>query len=269
MTTLGAWLAEPRQVSVRDLTLLLAHGHDIPQSRQRSEPKLELSAELERQLNADVAALEAGRPLAYVLGAWEFYGLELALTPDTLIPRTDTEILAQLAIERAPENAHILDIGTGSGAIALAIAHHRPDCRLCAVDISAAALAIAERNAATLGLTERVRFVETSWCTGLDHSFDLIVSNPPYINAGDPLLSQLVDEPHMALASPEGGFAALHEIIASARSYLRPGGLLALEHGYDQSIGVRQLLRDFGYVNVGSQKDLAAIDRVSYGMRRA
>ena len=228
---------------------------------------------------AQFRALEArrlqGEPIAQLVGSREFFGLEFEVTPDVLIPRPDTELLVETALAdmagiRAPR---VLDLGTGSGAIAVAIASARPDARVWAVDRSAAALAVAARNAARLLDTARPggapTFVEGSWYGALDASlrFHAIVSNPPYIASGDPHLSSgdLRYEPRGALTDDADGLTALRAIVADAPRWLARGGVLWMEHGYDQAGAVRALLAARGFADVRSAHDLAGIERISGG----
>ena len=211
----------------------------------------------------------AGEPVAYLTGTREFWGLALRVTPDVLIPRPETETLVELALEWLPRDGapRVLDLGTGSGAIALAIAKERPRARVVATDASAAALAVARDNAALHALTN-VAFAQADWYDGMpDGAFDLVVSNPPYVAAGDPHLAagDLRFEPAAALASGVDGLAALRTIIAGAPPRLARGGALAVEHGYDQSPAVQELMRDAGFGQVTVRRDLAGIPRVVGG----
>ncbi len=211
----------------------------------------------------------AGEPVAYLTGTREFWGLALRVTPDVLIPRPETETLVELALEWLPRDGapRVLDLGTGSGAIALAIAKERPRARVVATDASAAALAVARDNAALHALTN-VAFAQADWYDGTpDGAFDLVVSNPPYVAAGDPHLAagDLRFEPAAALASGVDGLAALRTIIAGAPPRLARGGALAVEHGYDQSPAVQELMRDAGFGQVTVRRDLAGIPRVVGG----
>jgi release factor glutamine methyltransferase len=211
-----------------------------------------------------------GEPLAYILGEREFFGLNFKVSPATLIPRPDTELLVELALQLIPPNTpqQILDLGTGTGAIALAIAHARPDIVMTAVDASPAALEIARENAARLNC-RNVRCVQSDWFSALnkDERFDLVLSNPPYIAEADPHLQQgdLRFEPRSALAAGAEGLDDLRHIIATARDHLRIGGWLLLEHGYDQAARVRDLLAEAGYTDIYSARDLGGIERVSGG----
>ncbi|WP_367345143.1 peptide chain release factor N(5)-glutamine methyltransferase [Stenotrophomonas bentonitica] len=215
----------------------------------------------------------AGEPVAYMLGRRGFWTLDLAVSPDTLIPRPETERLVELALERLPENTplRVADLGTGSGAIALALASERPQARVLATDMSAGALAVAAGNARAHGLGN-VEFREGSWHAPLaGERFDLIASNPPYIASGDPHLVQgdLRFEPASALASGEDGLDDIRVIIEGAQAHLLPGGWLLLEHGWDQGEAIRALLDAAGFVEVATAVDLEQRDRVSLGRRPA
>jgi release factor glutamine methyltransferase len=204
--------------------------------------------------------------VAYILGHREFYGLAFEVGPAVLIPRPETELLVELGLERLPPQGRVLDMGTGSGAIAVAIAHTRPDAQVTALDVSPDALATARRNADSN--SARVRFLHSSWYEALDgEQFDLIVSNPPYIAAGDRHLSEgdLRFEPAGALTDHADGLSALRTIIAGAPRHLAPQGWLLMEHGYDQAEAVRALLAQGRYTAVQSWEDLAGIARVSGG----
>jgi release factor glutamine methyltransferase len=208
----------------------------------------------------------AGEPVAYIVGEKEFYGLKLRVDARVLVPRPDTETLVEWALEvLGPAGAcpHVVDLGTGSGAIALAIKKHAPGANVMAVDASEAALAVARANAAALGLD--VVFRHGSWLEGLPDRFDLIVSNPPYVAAGDPHLAHLAHEPLQALASGPQGLDDIRRIVAQAPMCLRPGGWLLLEHGWHQAETVRALLAAAGFAAVQSRRDLAGIERCSGG----
>jgi release factor glutamine methyltransferase len=220
------------------------------------------------RLDELVARRLRGEPIAYIVGKREFFGLDFQVGPAVLIPRPDTELIVELALERLPDNTpRLLDMGTGSGAIAVAVAHTRPDADVTALDVSPDALAVAQANAATNGA--RVRFLESSWFDALAAAecFDVIASNPPYIAAGDEHLAQgdLRFEPVGALTDHADGLSALRIIIAGSPRHLVPGGWLLLEHGYDQATAVRALLLKAGYTDVQSWQDLAGIERVSGG----
>lgn len=210
-----------------------------------------------------------GEPVAYLTGRREFWSLALEVTPATLIPRPETELLVEQALRRiAPDaDALIADLGTGSGAVALAIARERPRARIVATDRSPAALAVARRNAARLGIAN-VEFREGEWFAPLvELRFDLVVGNPPYVALGDPHLAHgdLRFEPVEALVAGPDGLEAIRRIARDARAHLEPGAWLLLEHGYDQAAGVREILRAGGYREIASHRDLAGIERVTEG----
>ena len=207
----------------------------------------------------------AGEPVAYLTGRKEFYGLALQVDARVLDPRPDTETLVDWALHVIAQlpSPRIADLGTGSGAIALALQSQRPDARVLAVDASADALDVAQANAVRLGLP--VRFVRSHWLDGVAGPFDAIVSNPPYIRADDPHLAALTHEPLSALASGTDGLDDIRTITAQAPARLAPGGWLLLEHGWDQADAVQTLLRAAGFSDVGSRHDLAGIARCTGG----
>ncbi len=218
-----------------------------------------------------VARREHGEPVAYLLGRRGFWTLDLETTPAVLIPRPETELLVEQALMRIPadRSAHVADLGTGSGAIALAIARERPQASVVATDASEAALAVASANAVKHGIGN-VEFRHGDWLMPLaGERFDLIVSNPPYIAAGDPHLLQgdLRFEPQNALASGDDGLDAIRIIVRDAPAHLLPGGWLLLEHGWEQGGAVRDLLRNAGFVDVATERDLEGRDRVTRGHR--
>jgi release factor glutamine methyltransferase len=210
-----------------------------------------------------------GEPVAYILGEREFYGLNFRVTPATLIPRPETELLVELAIQRIPGQGsyRVLDLGTGSGAVALSIAHARPNVDVVGVDTSSAALKVAQLNAGQSGLTN-VRLLLSDWFTALNNErFDIIVSNPPYIATDDHHLvrGDVRFEPLGALTSGADGLDDIRSIIEQAKDHLNDNGSLLVEHGYDQAAQVCTLLRQAGYTSVFSARDLAGIERVSGG----
>ncbi|HEY5365511.1 MAG TPA: peptide chain release factor N(5)-glutamine methyltransferase [Casimicrobiaceae bacterium] len=241
----------------RDRAWLIAHaGDELPQQ----EMTIFFAAAKRRR---------DGEPIAYLTGRREFHGLELRVTPDVLIPRPETETLVDAMLAAIAEDApaRVLDLGTGSGAIALAIAHARPRVDMLAVDIDRAALDVARGNAQALGIGN-VRFALSSWFDALDaERFDAIVANPPYIAADDPHLSDgdLRYEPRSALTPGGDGLDALRAIIAAASAHLVPRGVLAVEHGYDQSSAVRALFAQHGFAHIRGLRDLSGIWRVVIG----
>lgn len=252
-----------------DAELLLEYVTGLPRASFRAAPEKELPVAAGWSFQQLVKRRMQGEPVAYILGQQEFWSLLFEVTPAVLIPRPETELLVERALEHLPtdRDAHVADLGTGSGAIALAIANERPAARVIGVDRSTAALEIALRNAARLQI-RNVQFSHGDWLDPLrDRRFDLIVSNPPYIAEDDPDLDPRVrkHEPVVALISGLTGFEALEHIVQRAPDYLKPGGYLLLEHGWKQAASVRNLLVRSGFTHVGSHADLAGHERVSEG----
>jgi release factor glutamine methyltransferase len=269
--SIAAALADARRcIPPAEARLLLGH------LLQRSAAWLEAHrdealapADAERFV-ALAARRAAGEPVAYLLGLREFYGRDFAVTPDVLIPRPETELLVDIAREKvgAGDTVNILDLGTGSGCLAVTLALELPRARVTAVDVSPAALAVARGNAARLGA--RVECVASDWFAALPPArYELIVANPPYIAAGDRHLAQgdLRFEPVGALTDHADGLAAIRRIVADAPHWLVPGGWLFFEHGYDQAMAVQALLADAGFAAIEQHSDLAGIVRASGGRR--
>ncbi|WP_167403524.1 peptide chain release factor N(5)-glutamine methyltransferase [Paraburkholderia rhynchosiae] len=255
--------------------ILLTHvlGWRQTQLITRADEALD-SAHVERYRTLEARRV-AGEPVAQLVGAREFFGLEFEVTPHVLIPRPETELLVETALT-AMENVsrpRVLDLGTGTGAIAVAIASMRPDAQVSALDRSAEALAVARRNAVRLLDAKRpggaVTFTQSDWYDSLDAAlrFNVIVSNPPYIASGDSHLSQgdLRHEPRGALTDEADGLSAIRAIVAGAPARLAANGVLWMEHGYDQAEAVRALLTAQGFADVRSERDLAGIERISGG----
>lgn len=250
-----------------DLQLLLAAVLEKPRSYLYTWPERQLTTAQQQQLASWLARRASGEPVAHILGWQGFWSLELEVNSCTLIPRPETELLVELALELLPEaGVRAADLGTGTGAIALALAHERPQWQLQAVDRIADAAALAERNRQRLGLPN-VEVLCGSWCEPLSGSFQLIVSNPPYIDPADPHLQQgdVRFEPRSALVAERGGLADIEQIAAQSRVLLRGGGWLLLEHGYDQGAAVRRVLTGNGYRRVETRTDLERRDRVTLG----
>lgn len=236
---------------------LLAHSEHRPNEAEQTHYQ-EL---LQRRLQ--------GEPVAYLLGEREFFGLKLKVTPATLIPRPETELLVELALSHISQRGvcRVLDLGTGSGAIALALAHARPDIEVLGSDASTTALAVARANAQQLSITNTT-FIQSNWFNAFAaQKFNIIVSNPPYIAINDPHLIQgdVRFEPISALVSGDDGLHDIRHITTHSPNYLESGGWLFLEHGYNQAVQVRELLRQAGFNEVFSACDLAGIERVSGG----
>ena len=249
--------------------MLLAHQLDCSPSRFRIWPEALVGDDDAETFRSLVAARAGGRPLAYITGEREFWSLPLKVTPDTLIPRPDTETLVEAALAcPLPEAARVLDVGTGSGAVALALARERPGWHITASETSAGALAVAATNARALGL--ELACVEGNGLAPFEgEHWDLIVSNPPYIPEDDPHLSEgdLPYEPRGALAAGKDGLDVIRPLIAGAPAQLNPGGWLLLEHGHDQAAAVAELLAEAGFQDCFMQRDLPGNPRVSGGRR--
>jgi release factor glutamine methyltransferase len=249
--------------------ILLAHALQQSRTWLHARPEQHVTDTQWQQFHAMLARRIAGEPIAYVTGKRDFWDMELAVSKHTLIPRPETERLVELALERIPRDAawQIADLGTGSGAIALAIARERPQCHLTATDLSAKALAVARDNAERLGV-RNIRFRNSHWFETLgEMHFAMIVSNPPYIHPQDPHLQRgdLRFEPADALRSAADGLEDIRHIAAQARSHLAPPGWLLLEHGYDQGQAVKMLFTELGYQQVSVFQDLGENDRVTLG----
>lgn len=268
--TVGELLAGAEAAGL-EAELLLAHVLAVPRARLRSHPEAPVEPAAAERFFALLERCAAGEPLAYLTGRREFWSLDLAVTPAVLIPRPETELLVERALAlTSAGGARIADLGTGSGAIALALARERPRWRIVATDVSASALAVARANAAALGLSA-IEFLAGSWFEPLAAArFDLIVSNPPYVGAGDPALSSpaLAFEPALALTPPGGdALASLRVLARGAPAHLTPGGWLLLEHGATQGREVRAELVAAGFAHVRSHRDLAGHERMTEGQR--
>lgn len=277
-STVADLLAQARRAGVDrlDAQLLLGRLLQQPRAWLIAHDDHALDATQAEDFMAQLAERARGVPLAYLLGEREFHGLTLQVTPDVLVPRSDTEVLVDWALELLAQDdraagadspgalATVADLGTGSGAIALALKRAWPAAQVCAVERSPAALAVARANGQRLGLS--VEWLQGDWFTPLvDRRFDLIVSNPPYIDGADAHLAALHAEPIAALTPGPDGLADLRVLTRGAPSHLQPGGWLLLEHGHDQGAAVRSLLQAAGLEQVQTRRDLAGHERCTAG----
>ncbi len=255
-----------RRIPRLDARLLMQHLLGITHAQFLADPDRKLGGEEVEAFMTLVLRRERGEPVAYLLGEKDFYSRAFKVTADVLIPRPDTELIVTLALKRLKTLAwpRVLDLGTGSGAIAVTIACEHPEAAVVAVDVSPAALAVARENAERLG--GKVGFIESDWFAALgDERFDLIVANPPYVAARDPHLLQdgLPFEPNLALTDGADGLSCIRRIVAAAPAHLQPGGQLLIEHGYDQAEAVRALLAAGPYAEISTWQDLSGNDRVT------
>lgn len=249
-------------IDAREARLLLAEVCGFSQASLAASPEQEIPFEVENAFFELTKKRRSGVPVAYILGRKEFYGLDLSVNPSVLIPRPETELLVDLALERRP--ASVLDLGTGSGAIAIALKFKMPGTRVVAVDSDLSALITAKRNAARLNL--EVDFRHGRWFEPVvGERFDLVVSNPPYVASADPHLAALRFEPQGALVAGPEGLDAIREVTSAAGAFLFPGAWLLLEHGRGQEEAVRRLCAGAGLESVTTWPDLAGIARVSGG----
>jgi release factor glutamine methyltransferase len=249
--------------------LLLARAIDMPRAYLFAHPDDTPDAAALRRLEVTLARRLAGEPMAYITGTKEFWSLELMVTPATLVPRPETELLVELALREIPRRAgwRILDLGTGCGAIALALARERPHCEVVATDRSGAALAVARENARQLALPN-IEFLEGNWARPLQgREFELIVSNPPYVREADPALGALGHEPREALVAGADGLDAIRILAGECPQLLRQGGLLLLEHGADQAAEVAAILGEGGWTAIHCSRDAAGLPRVTVARR--
>jgi release factor glutamine methyltransferase len=264
----GARLLHRHSGSARlDAELLLGKILGLSRSGLIARGDERVAAECARAYAGLIDRRLHGAPVAYLTGTREFWSLPLRVTPAVLVPRPETEVLVELALQRLPRDlpAAVLDLGTGSGAIALALASERPRSRITAVDISPPALKVAMQNSSDLGLSHIDWRVGSWFAPVVGERFDMIVANPPYIAAADPALVTLAAEPRIALCDGPTGLEALSAIAAGAPAHLNEGGWLILEHGSDQAFTVAQLLTRHGFASIGSHCDLSGKPRVTLG----
>ena len=273
LATVAAALAWARQQGLDRLDAQLLLGHLLQQGRTwliaHDDAALPPAAALAYRSACQRRA--AGEPLAYIVGEREFHGLRLQVSPAVLVPRPDTELLVDWALDLLPglpAAPQVLDLGTGSGAIALAVAHRHPAAQVTATDLSPAALAVAQGNASRLGLHIATRAGRWWQAVAPDRRWDLVLANPPYLAEGDPHLPALRHEPLLALTPGGDGLGALREIIAGAPGQVSPGGWLLLEHGCDQAGAVAALLARAGFEQISTRQDIEARPRCTGGCWR-
>lgn len=268
MVTVGGLLAK-NPLPIVEARALLAQLLKVPRERLIAHPEIVVPESVLTAYEALVARRHSGEPLGYLRGQQEFYGRPFRVTPDVLVPRADTETLVDLALVHlsALTAPRVLDLGTGSGCIAITLQLERPDAQVVATDVSPAALAVARTNARSLGST--LAFMPGSWYAALERGaeFDLIVSNPPYVARDDPHMGALTHEPALALTDGGDGLACLREIIAGAPTYLAADGVLAVEHGYDQAAAVRSMLQESGWKSIRTHRDTAGHERATAALR--
>jgi len=270
----GGLLTEARRIlggdpaAALEADLLLAHVLGVNRAWLFANRQRDVATSQQGAFRELIARRAAGEPIAYLVGEREFWSLSLRVTPDVLIPRPETELLVETALRFIPPAAawRVADLGTGSAAVALAIACERPSCEVHATELSEAALAVATHNVEVIA-PDRVRLHQGSWLEPLQGLFRVIVANPPYVAADDPHLAEgdCRYEPRAALTPGADGLAAIRLIARAALPRLEPGGLLAFEHGYEQGASVRRLLRELGYQQIETRQDLEGRDRVTSG----
>lgn len=260
-TSLACWSAANGDIPRLDREVLAAHALQVSRAKVVARPETTLSAEQGRTLNRLAARRRRQEPLAHILGEKEFFGLSFKVDRRVLAPRPETELLVETLLRKAKPGERVLDLGTGSGCIAIAVKTERPDLQVTASDLSADALAVAADNAQRH--KAKVRFVQSDWFSALANEFDAILTNPPYVADGDAALGELRFEPKMALAGGATGLDALEAVIGQAGAHLRPGAWLGLEHGHDQAAAVAALLERHGFERIANQRDLAAHPRLT------
>jgi release factor glutamine methyltransferase len=262
-------LSDNSDSAALDAEILLCLALKKPRSHLRAWPDRKPEPEQIRYFQALLQQRRQGTPIAYLTGRREFWSRDFQVTPDVLIPRPETELLIEISLTLLPKDqpARLIDLGTGSGIIAITLATELPQAEVTATDLSLAALTIAQRNAAE-HRTDHIRFLHSDWFASVPSAtFDLVISNPPYIAENDSHLKQgdVRFEPRTALTAPSQGLADIRTIAAEARRYLRIGGHLLIEHGYDQEQAVQSIFRFMGYDNVRTYKDLSGQPRATYG----
>ncbi|MCZ6711120.1 MAG: peptide chain release factor N(5)-glutamine methyltransferase [Gammaproteobacteria bacterium] len=263
MSTIAHWVTDHGDLDGLDRDLLLAEVLDTNRAQILAYPERTLTPNELNQLRCWSNRRRSGEPIAYILGRKEFWSLELTVTPAVLIPRPETELLVEQSLSVTQRGQRILDLGTGSGAIAIALGQELVQTEIYASDISQAALNVAAVNASAHNVA--IRLIASDWFANISGTFNTIVSNPPYVPQADPHLANLHTEPRDALISGGDGLDAIRHIVPAAARHIARGGWLLIEHGHDQGAAVRALMTRIGYRNVVSACDLAGIERVSQG----
>jgi release factor glutamine methyltransferase len=263
VTAVGQWLRQTDDIPRIECELLLNQVLGLSRAQILTHPETPIPSNAQQQLHQFVEQLRSGTPLAYITGSREFWGIDFHVTPDVLIPRPETELLVELSVALAPADGTLIDLGTGSGAIAIAIKAERPDLTITATDASGDALSVAQLNAERVGVEMHWRVQH--WLADDHNRWDMIVSNPPYIAKDDPHLPGLSAEPRQALVAGPDGLDDIRQIVASAPGHLQKNGYVLIEHGYDQADQVQQLMSAAGLSGIESKKDLAGISRVTLG----
>lgn len=268
---LGREALKEQAAGSMEAELLLAHALDTNRAWLYANNSETAGHKCVESYQALIRRRQSGEPLSYLTGIREFWSMPFRVSPDVLIPRPETELLVEAALELISDSrlCRIADLGTGSGAVAIAIASERPACDIHASDISQEALEVARKNESALA-PGRVTFHQGSWFEPLSGRFNLIVSNPPYVAADDPHLDQgdCRFEPRTALAADSDGMQAIRSIALDSPDYLEPGGCLAFEHGFDQGQASRAVLEEMGFIGIETRKDLEGRDRVTLGFRK-
>jgi release factor glutamine methyltransferase len=262
MSTVAHWLNADAG-DLLDRELLLAHTLECNRAHLRAHPERHLTNDEQQAVSRLAARRARGEPLAYLIGTREFWSLSLRVTPDVLVPRPETELVVELALEKLGNHARVLDLATGSGAIGITLAAENPTARITLADISAHALQVARDNAKRLGVA--VDCVLSDWYHALDGAYDIIVCNPPYVRDDDPHLASLSFEPRLALAAGADGLDAIRTVVAGTGHHLVAAGCLIVEHGCEQGSAVRTLFDAAGFRRIETHQDLAGLDRVTLG----
>jgi release factor glutamine methyltransferase len=270
LSTATELLANSSDSALLDAEVLLCHVLDKARSHLRAWPEKEIKPQHHKQFFHLLRQRQQGLPIAYITGKKEFWSRDFKVSPDVLIPRPDTELLIELSLKQISDkpDARLIDLGTGSGAIAITLAAERPDTKVIATDLSNKALNIARQNASDHRI-KNIQFIQSNWFNEIAPSkFDLVISNPPYIAYNDPHLSQgdVRFEPDNALIAKEQGLKDIKNISNHARNYLNPGATLLVEHGYDQQMAVQAIFNSFAYTNITTHTDLSGNPRVTSGL---